>query len=171
MSRIHISNKHLVETYIQSGKKVKNYDDSRRAEAKIFGIGNDGKVLLHYPWDLISITTPGTSPLFIDIKMMDLLSCNRVLQIQFDDISEESLASRFVAFNEQLAAAVFDFLDQIKKENHLLVHCEAGLSRSPAIAIYAAKMFGLDPEKEFNLSLYKPNHLVLRKLNEYVKLD
>lgn len=62
------------------------------------------------------------------------------LILNFDDISKEDEIAGFKAFDAEIASKIKMFVDQICKEGaeRILVHCHAGLSRSPAVAIVIA---------------------------------
>lgn len=56
------------------------------------------------------------------------------INLNFDDISAEEAIVGFKAFDSKMATEIKNFVDAEK----ILVHCHAGLSRSPAIAICIA---------------------------------
>lgn len=62
------------------------------------------------------------------------------INLNFDDISAEDGIAGFKAFDSQMATEIKNFVDTVYAEGaeKILVHCHAGLSRSPAIAICIA---------------------------------
>jgi predicted protein tyrosine phosphatase len=104
----------------------------------------------------ISILSPGRR---VDLKKWRK---SRVLSLRFDDIEElvlngdgngENSAKTISTespknvklFNIKMAQKVVNFVEQIatsRRENNLIIHCEAGRSRSAAIAKYACEKYG-----------------------------
>lgn len=84
----------------------------------------------------ISITSPG--------KPLAALSPGwaALLRTAFFDIGPEALGQN--PFTRKQALQVLHFLDVLPDSvTHLVVHCHAGISRSPAIARYVAQRYGL----------------------------
>lgn len=124
------------------------------------------------PWYLISIYGCKNKPL-----QSDKLGCKDVLSLQFDDITEEQYkeweceypvqSKKYILFGKEHAEQILDFLDKInakEDDSVLAVHCHAGISRSGAVATFAAKKYGIefcDPDIRpnvwvlFNLGLYE----------------
>lgn len=101
----------------------------------------------------------------VEVKVKNLL------KLQFDDIIEET--SGKISFNDHLANQVKNFFERIKDNNlPLLVHCDAGISRSGAIGYIANEYFNKYLENNFNDQEYfekmnrhiLPNPLVVRVL-------
>ena len=112
------------------------------------------------PWACVSIATPGSRwPTLSDVHRVGLL------QIAFDDKQSLAWGSLREHFQERHAHAILDFAQRYWPVIELLlVHCEAGTSRSPAVAAALSQVF-LGHEGEFLLPhLYQPNHLVLHTL-------
>ncbi len=89
---------------------------------------------------------------------------NRVglLRLVFEDTWEPG---RPDSFNTSLAAEILDFVD--KTWDHLevlLIHCEVGLSRSPAVAAALSRIYYQDDGPWFELDF--PNPLVYQLLVE-----
>jgi predicted protein tyrosine phosphatase len=105
----------------------------------------------------ISILSPGRR---VDLKMWRK---SRVLSLRFDDI-EDSLhldgkknekliephdsisLNNAKLFNTNMAKKVVKFVENIEKsrrKHNLIIHCEAGRSRSAAIAKYVSERYGL----------------------------
>jgi predicted protein tyrosine phosphatase len=84
----------------------------------------------------ISILTPGRAPAQLHCDIQD------VLRLYFHDGVPHGTAPRKVdLFSTEQAQAVIDFLRYHHAEphpQHLLIHCEAGISRSAAVAVFSA---------------------------------
>jgi predicted protein tyrosine phosphatase len=85
----------------------------------------------------------------------------RVLSLRFHDHCDSELS-----FADEHAEAILDFLEQVENSD-LIVHCGAGVSRSGAVAEFAAEYFRqkIDP-REFtrNNSQIMPNQFVKKIL-------
>jgi predicted protein tyrosine phosphatase len=97
------------------------------------------------PWAAISISSGDHFPV--------LDGANRVglLRLSFQDITEPDQPG---AFNAALATEILDFVEAAwDKTEVFLIHCEVGLSRSPAVAAALSRIyFGDDgpwPEHDF----------------------
>lgn len=84
---------------------------------------------------IISIVSPGE-------KNPDFIS-QTVLKLQFHDITEK--LKGFVAFNAEIAKQILDFVKSNSDKN-VVVHCEAGLSRSAAIVRFLVTHMEYDGE-------------------------
>lgn len=106
------------------------------------------------PWAAISITTDGDFPVLAEENRQGLL------QLAFADTAE---ASRPDSFAVVQAAELLDFVaatwDSIQV---LLIHCEAGMSRSPGVAAALSRIYYGDdgPWGEYDF----PNSLVYQRL-------
>lgn len=112
-----------------------------------------------YTWACISIAN--TKRDFAEIPDENRLA---LLQLNFADITFPHPG--FNLFNDSFAYDILDFVtlywDEIET---LLVHCDAGISRSSAVAAVISRLkFG--DEGEFLESPYEPNPLVYRTLRE-----
>lgn len=107
------------------------------------------------PWAAISIS---------ERQHPELSKENRIglLQVKFHDIDFAS--DNYITFNKNHAQQILDFAKNIwDKADILLVHCEAGLSRSAATAAALSKIyFGTD--EEFFKYPYTPNMLIYRTI-------
>jgi predicted protein tyrosine phosphatase len=77
-----------------------------------------------------------------------------VLRLKFSDIVEDSGLPSDVLFDRSHARTLLEFLDHWSRVDTVVVHCRAGLSRSPAIAIAIAELNGdrvADLEREHPL--------------------
>lgn len=72
----------------------------------------------------------------------------QVLKLQFHDERKGSFLlgrKSYPTFTETHANQILDFIDRVKSQvDEIWVHCEAGRSRSPAIAKYIAYAFDFD---------------------------
>ena len=104
------------------------------------------------PWACISIgTEPGDWPKINMCQRID------ILQIAFADLSKPE--KDMILFNEKHAKQIWDFVDKVwDKIDVLMVHCMAGVCRSPAVAAAIAKVKYGDDFMYFDL--YLPNSLV-----------
>lgn len=89
------------------------------------------------------------------------------LSLQFDDIdSKDDLfinSKKLVPFSEQIAFDILDFWSKINPKI-FIVHCDAGFSRSPAVAAALTTING-DRDLEY-FTRYRPNMLVYRTIVE-----
>jgi len=84
-----------------------------------------------------------------------------VLQLRFDDIDEPT--EPYTMFTDEQADQILDFVfTEHKGITWILVHCEAGYSRSPAVAAAITKISGGDDSPYFRM--FSPNSLVYSKL-------
>ena len=93
-----------------------------------------------------------------------------VLQLRFEDMdSLPGIYGRapfnYILFEKEHAKKILDFVFKEHKDVPLvLVHCEAGISRSPATAASLTKIFGKDDADFFKF--YMPNRLVYSTILE-----
>lgn len=111
---------------------------------------------IQQPWSLISIY--GT------VRLLDegttLPNCQNIISLKFSDVSDKELdiiktaskheANKVILFNEQHAKQIIEFVNKInKQQDHVLVvHCNAGISRSGAVGLFVCRYLHLD-EKMF----------------------
>lgn len=77
-----------------------------------------------------------------------------ILRLRFSDIDQPSGLPEHTLFNRSHARTLLNFLRRWSHVDTIVVHCRAGLSRSPAIAIALAELNGLpvaELEKEHPL--------------------
>lgn len=127
------------------------------------------------PHVIVSITTPG------DPKGADLPVCKHtlgVLRLQFHDTNDEMLDARVLAMedpatvehyvaccvNRSHARQILDLVAAHPTAEHFIVHCDAGMSRSPAIAAAISKIVLGDDANFFKW--YHPNTRVYRMILE-----
>jgi hypothetical protein len=108
---------------------------------------------------LISVTDPNDAA---DIPERD--TCQDILRLEFNDsyrFGTEGVAR--VMFSEEQAQQVIDFVNKYHTKVPLLVvHCFAGMNRSPAIAAAVARMLGQSDEYFFKN--HEPDSWVYRTL-------
>jgi predicted protein tyrosine phosphatase len=135
------------------------------------------------PWHLISIH--GDSNKFLtDQNVAALKSIGMLgsMSLEFWDVTDDknSLDAMtrhgysYILFDNEMAKQVVGFLDRRKMEtgDHTLVlHCDAGISRSGAVAEFAAEFYGIHVEVFEKENPYlKPNPLVRRLLRQVAGL-
>jgi predicted protein tyrosine phosphatase len=111
------------------------------------------------PWACISIAN--TEDLFARIRRRKRRA---LLQLAFADVDKPHPG--YIAFNTDHAHDILDFVTTNWRKIHtLMIHCDAGLSRSPAVAAAIAHLkFG--DESDFFEEPFVPNHMVYRTLLE-----
>jgi len=109
---------------------------------------------------VISITDPG--------EPLPHLECNEqfVLRLQFHDLDRiHPKLNEVTYFSHRHAREIVDFVLCHMSDN-IVVHCEVGVSRSPAIAAAISQFFGMPPWSWFRQ--YVPNMMVFAILmNEF----
>lgn len=86
----------------------------------------------------ISIYSSGDSP--ADIKCSE-----KICRLNFDDVSSDSVPGT-IPFSKDHADQIIDFMNKNLAAEYLLVHCDAGVSRSPAVASAIAEFYFDDCE-------------------------
>jgi predicted protein tyrosine phosphatase len=111
---------------------------------------------------VISITDPGTPEARLDP------SFRHVLRLSFFDAvpADEYLPAPFPGlFDHHMAQQIRDFVEELHRapfEISMMVHCEFGVSRSAAVALYVEACSGAPLEaREFT---YEANHWVVDRL-------
>lgn len=108
---------------------------------------------------LISITDPGTETPFFKTQFEDKL------ELKFHDIEEESKG--FQLFSVEEALEILDFAIE-HKNSRFVIHCEAGISRSAAVAVCLENIFGLEVG-EVSIAetiRFRPNLFMLDTFND-----
>ena len=109
------------------------------------------------PWAAISISSNDD-----DFPALSENNRKGILRLAFADTAEPGRAD---SFTPSLAREVLDFSARMWEEVEVfLIHCEAGLSRSPAIAAALSRIYYNDDGPWFELDF--PNRLVYRILIE-----
>jgi predicted protein tyrosine phosphatase len=108
------------------------------------------------PWAAISISSSN------DFPMLDEKNRLGLLRLSFQDITDVGKPGSFTAAD---AMQILDFVERMWDQVEVfLIHCEVGLSRSPAIAAALSRIhYGDDG---LWLEHYFPNPLVYRLLVE-----
>ncbi len=108
-----------------------------------------------FPHLMISIFSPNDKP-----KLP--INKNRIatLSLGFHDLDKKY--NDYKIFSKKDAYSIFEFLKQNKSTKNIVIHCDAGIARSPAIAAALAKIFNFDDLKYFKK--YLPNRLVYRTM-------
>jgi predicted protein tyrosine phosphatase len=108
------------------------------------------------PWTAISITSGREHPVLSEANRVGLL------RLVFDDITQlDTLHS----FTPALAAEILDFVASVWDQvDVFLIHCDVGLSRSPAVAAALSRIYYGDDGQWFEMDF--PNRLVYDVLVE-----
>jgi len=125
----------------------------------------DNKVIV------ISITDPNSKPVNLPLMGFD------VLRLNFHDLDQTYPGHAIILFNTDMAHQIRNFveerLDWVKNSHRawddltILVHCEAGISRSAAVAGALSKHF-LGDDSKFFRTPYLPNRMVYRTLLNFL---
>lgn len=130
-------------------------------------------------WNLISIY--GSSEELLtpaNREILKKLNCQKMLSICFWDITDVIYPNVIkahpdaVLFDKGHAQRIVSFLDRLKsrpESETLIVHCDAGISRSGAVGEFASDYFGLDYAKFKEMNKVLPNHYVKLLLNRAAK--
>ena len=103
---------------------------------------------------MISISVPGKPAGLID-------GWEHLLRLEFHDI--DTAETVYTPFDSSMARRTIDFCDSICNEvEHIHVHCDAGISRSAAVARFIADRYGLPFNHEYMLY----NRMVFRILTD-----
>ena len=114
------------------------------------------------PYAVISIGEPQMKP----APLADSPQCKAVLRLHFSDVASDLPRLRSVMhvapFTPELARQIADFVrEQMQNNvNLIVVHCEAGMSRSAGVATALSQFYNHD-ETHF-LVHYRPNAHVRR---------
>ena len=107
-----------------------------------------------HPWAAISISTLGDFPVLSEDNRKGLL------QLVFADTADPD---RPDSFTSSLATELLDFVEQMwDRVEVFLIHCEAGLSRSPGVASALSRIYYGDDGPWFEYDF--PNGLVYQLL-------
>ena len=102
------------------------------------------------PWAAISITSGHEHPVMSEANRVGLL------RLVFDDITQADTPQ---SFTPALAAEILDFVASVWDQvDVFLIHCDVGLSRSPAVAAALSRIYYGDDGPWFELDF--PNRLV-----------
>lgn len=115
---------------------------------------------------IISVYTPFSEP----ANILKNKNTEKILFTSFDDYDtiidnyEEFWGRKQILFSAVNAKEIIDFWNEINSDL-LIVHCEAGVSRSPAIAAALSKIN--EEDDNFYFKNYRPNSLVYRTILNY----
>ena len=113
------------------------------------------------PFAIISIMTAATQA----VRLPKSDKCLGVLRLNFPDfVKPISGWEHAELFSPRMANQAWDFVETLPAPEILLIHCEAGVSRSAAIGAAIAKVLGQDFEMYFEK--FYPNPLVYRIMLE-----
>lgn len=122
-----------------------------------------GRWITSQPHAIVSITDPKSELL---IFPGDLNVRRGVLRLQFYDVDvgHEKFFKEYPPMSDTQADEVWLFVDRMirAKVEILLIHCEAGISRSPAVAAAISKYLGREDCDWFKY--YLPNRHVYRTM-------
>ena len=108
------------------------------------------------PYIVISIYSTGGQPADIPLHP----KCIAVLPIQFDDVEEDEWMygdTIYKPITEEKAERIWEFVDTWKSDAELiLVHCDGGICRSPAVAAAISRVYKGE-DKEWFKKPYLPN--------------
>lgn len=111
------------------------------------------------PWACISIAN--TEGVFADIQRENRIG---LLQLAFADITVPTPG--YILFHDSHAHDILDFAGEVwGRASVLIVHCDAGISRSSAVAAALSRL-RLATDGEFFDPPYDPNPFVYRTLRE-----
>jgi predicted protein tyrosine phosphatase len=97
-------------------------------------------------WAVISITEPVSA--FGPAKLQE--GWHLVLRLEFHDIDVHE--EPYVMMSQEMAKQIVDFArDMAQEVEGILVHCNAGVSRSAAIALWIADEFDLPFNRAYQL--------------------
>ena len=116
---------------------------------------------LKVPTLIISITDPlGSLNTFA--QNQNIVS---ICRVQFDDVTRENAAPDDILMNVQDAQKIRDYVRAyMDKVECIIVHCEAGISRSAGVMAAIQKYLLGDDSAIFNSNLYLPNEHCYRMM-------
>jgi predicted protein tyrosine phosphatase len=93
---------------------------------------------------LISITTPGFPDAVIPSHVW-----TSVLRLKFHDYTHDDGVHKVITI--QQTSEILKFLSSVQGDvDELIVHCEAGVSRSASVAKFVAEIYNLDFDQTYN---------------------
>ena len=134
-------------------------------------------------WALISIYGLVDGPLVTNdtLPILSSIGCVKTISLRFADIKPDEFNSYLKKHKDALttdvlgdsqATQILKFLDSLKDESFLIVHCAAGISRSGAVGLFSCRYLGLDQAefRKMNRGI-SPNSHVLDVLNKCSNTD
>lgn len=91
-----------------------------------------------------------------------------VTDAQIEWIKTEEPDTPYYSIRKEDAKEILDFVDKHKDADRIVVHCSAGISRSPAVGVAIAGHFNLWHEERaiFDNRLYLPNQTVIERIGK-----
>lgn len=141
-------------------------------ELKICGIHEAGNLIAREEWPTKAVS-------LLDPPRRDnWLQPSATHHIEyFDDIAVVMRADHnYTLPSREAIARVLEFTKNITKQDKVLIHCHAGISRSTAMAIGVLVQHGVDPERaikyveEIRPQLF-PNSLVMQHIDDELGLN
>lgn len=145
-------------------------------------IENDTELDVSGGWALISIHKSLKNPPIkndMDISILREKGCKKILIECFGDYTDQDyiiLSDQYKTASKHInlitktqACSIVRFLRLLKKYDNiktLITQCDAGLSRSTAIGLYACRFFGLNENEYIKSRVIFPNYYVYDKLSE-----
>lgn len=121
---------------------------------------------------VISIYTPGGSPLHFHEADRQVSNLDFILPICFNDceLGEEENYGEPITVEQ--AHNIVNFIKQhLNQVDQIIVHCDAGVSRSAGICAAIAKVLDGDDSQFFNSAYYCPNMTCYRRiLNAFMEV-
>ena len=115
-------------------------------------------IVVRTPYIVISITDPGKRP----ARIQRAAGFRDILRLQFHDavpVVGFTLPSEIVVMTKDHTEEVWQFVHKWHNEvEAIVVHCEQGMSRSPAVAAAICNVFGDDDRRFFRE--YMPNRYI-----------
>jgi len=127
------------------------------------------------PYIVISIYSTNSQPAKIPLHP----KCLDVLSIQFDDVDSDDWQIGCKSITEKQANQIWTFVDYYLQRNHtnpkldntkaelILIHCNAGVCRSPALAAAISRIY-TGEDKEWFQKPYLPN---MKVYNTMLKVE
>ena len=121
---------------------------------------------------IISISTPNVPYYGLEIEPTDENRVVAILRLEFMDVDrpgDNDVYGNPTTISDLMsdrdAKTVVDFVERYK-DKRILVHCDAGISRSSAVAAAILKHYTGDDSMIFDSRWYNPNRWVYRKVLE-----
>ena len=131
----------------------------------------DNDIFCNFRWAVISIYSTPQEILITENKWQKIrkLGCRDLLNICFADIEvplpNEPKYKDYRLFGDIDAKQIIEFINKVSKFCEvLIVHCDAGISRSGAVGLFACKYLNLDEKKFLKVNRIYPNNHIYRTL-------
>lgn len=117
---------------------------------------------------IISVNEVGADPYPINTNR----NTKDVIRLHFDDLEEETLSFRMAIgrdariLTEEQADEILDFVERNSAISYIIVHCAAGVSRSPAIGAALSLIYNGRGEDQRFFDEFVPNRHVYRTILE-----